>query len=75
MMLVESSKDAIISHDLQGIISSWNRGAEQLYGYSASEAIGQPVSNLLGEDPSVLWECYVLLTQGVKTWFIRKFEA
>jgi PAS domain S-box-containing protein len=45
--MVESSADAIISGDLNGIITSWNGGAERLYGYSAAEAIGMSV-DLLG---------------------------
>ena len=40
--IVESSHDAIVGIDLKGIITAWNRGAEQLYGYSAEEALGQP---------------------------------
>lgn len=41
--IVESSEDAILSKSLDGIIQSWNDGAERLYGYSAAEIIGQPV--------------------------------
>src|SRR6478672_2658154 len=44
--IVESSHDAIIGCTLEGIISTWNRGAEKLYGYSPAEAIGQPVTIL-----------------------------
>ena len=42
--IVESSRDAIIGMDLDGNISTWNRGAEELFGYSAEEAIGHPLS-------------------------------
>ena len=43
---VEQSSDAIFSHDQSGIITSWNRGATRLYGYSAAEAIGRPLREL-----------------------------
>ena len=49
-VIVESSEDAIISKNLEGIITSWNRGAVNLFGYSAAEAIGQPMLNLLPPD-------------------------
>ncbi len=44
--IVESSEDAIIGKDLDGIITSWNKGAEHIYGYTAEEVVGQPVANL-----------------------------
>ena len=45
--IVESSDDGIISTDLSGVIATWNGGAERLYGYSAQEALGQPITILI----------------------------
>jgi PAS domain S-box-containing protein len=48
--IVESSDDAIVSKNLDGIITSWNRGAERIFGYSAEEAIGQPITIVIPQD-------------------------
>ena len=48
--IVESSEDAILSSTPEGIILSWNRGAERLYGYRAEEVVGKPVSLLMPAD-------------------------
>jgi PAS domain S-box-containing protein len=48
--IVENSEDAIISKDLRGIVTSWNTGAERIFGYTAAEVIGQPVSILAAPD-------------------------
>lgn len=48
--IVESSDDAILSKDLNGIITSWNRGAERLFGYVGHEVVGKPVTILMPED-------------------------
>jgi PAS domain S-box-containing protein len=57
--IVENSDDAIISKNLDGIILSWNPAAERIYGYTAAEAIGQPVTMLIpldrpDEEPRIL---------------------
>jgi PAS domain S-box-containing protein len=57
--IVESSDDAIVSKDLEGTIVTWNPGAERLFGYTAEEAIGEPVTMLiptdhLDEEPEIL---------------------
>jgi PAS domain S-box-containing protein len=57
--IVESSDDAILAKDLDGMIINWNRGAERLFGYTANEAIGKPVAMLIpmdrqGEEANIL---------------------
>ena len=57
--IIESADDAIVSKTLDGIIMSWNKGAERIFGYTADEVIGKPVTILipeghLDEEPAIL---------------------
>jgi PAS domain S-box-containing protein len=71
--IVESSEDAIISKDLNGIISSWNQGAERIFGYTEQEVIGRPVSILIPK-PRLKEEDNILsqIRQGNK---VKHFET
>jgi PAS domain S-box-containing protein len=57
--IIDSSDDAIISQTIDGVIQSWNAGAERLYGYAAQEVLGQPMVKLLPksllEEESAIW--------------------
>ena len=71
--IVESSDDAIVSKSLDGIIQSWNRGAERLYGYPTQEAVGQSVAILTlpgGKD-----EIRDILTRVVKGERVERYET
>jgi PAS domain S-box-containing protein len=48
--IVESSDDAILSKDLNGVITSWNTGAQRLFGYTAEEAVGRSVTLIIPTD-------------------------
>lgn len=63
--IVESSNDAIIAKTLDGVILSWNRGAESVYGYCAAETIGRSVSMLFPADhPDELTEIKTHIARG-----------
>ena len=48
--IVEASADAIFSYSLEGVVTSWNRGAERLYGYSAAEMVGTEIARIVPPD-------------------------
>lgn len=63
--IVESSDDAIIAKDLHGTVLAWNRGAERMYGYTAREIVGKPISVLIPPDqPDELVGIMACLARG-----------
>lgn len=72
-LMVESSADAIIGKALNGSILSWNSAAERLYGYSAAEAVGSPVSMLL--PPERIDEAKQLLERAIRGERIEHYET
>lgn len=71
--IVESVDDAIIGKTLEGRITSWNRGAENLYGYSRNEAIGQPISFIF--PPELKDELHGILEKIKKGEHIRHYQT
>jgi PAS domain S-box-containing protein len=71
--IVASSDDAIIGKTLEGLITSWNAGAERLYGYDAAEVIGQPIALLMAPERSD--ELRTILAQLRRGERIQHFET
>src|SRR5262245_20216991 len=63
--IIESSDDAIIGQTLEGVITSWNRGAERLYGYTPEEVLGRRIAMLAPPDlPDELPQILARLQRG-----------
>jgi PAS domain S-box-containing protein len=71
--IVESSEDVIISKTLEGIVTSWNKGAERLFGYTAAEMIGQSITRLM--PPEIQREEIDILAQIRRGERIERFES
>ncbi len=71
--IVENSEEAIIGKDLDGIVTSWNSGAEKMYGYSTEEMIGRPITRLLL--PENVDEVKEFLKKLAKGEHIRQYET
>jgi PAS domain S-box-containing protein len=70
--IVASSDDAIIGYTLEGVITSWNAGAERLYGYAADEVIGQPIALLMPpERPDELPAILARLRRGERVQYVE----
>ncbi|MDD1673345.1 MAG: PAS domain S-box protein [Methanomicrobiales archaeon] len=61
--IVESSQDAVIGKDLNGVILSWNNGAEQMYGYSAEEVLGKSIKMII---PSEILQEYDQILENIR---------
>jgi PAS domain S-box-containing protein len=58
--IIDQIHDAVISTDLDGYVTSWNKGAERMFGYAAEEALGQPISFIYREDQHEFMEQQVI---------------
>jgi PAS domain S-box-containing protein len=71
--IVDSSEDVIIGKTLEGIVTSWNKGAERLFGYSAAEMIGQSITRLM--PPEIQQEEIEILARIRRGERIERFES
>ena len=73
--IIQASADAILGVNKAGKIFSWNRGAENLFGYSANEVIGKPLALLFGNSDSGIMEAKLLLEQASRKDFVGGHET
>lgn len=73
--IIRESADAILSLDMDGIIRSWSRGAEQMFGYSSDEIIGQHFAILVPDDRKALGEIERLAGMVDDEGFVRNYET
>jgi len=71
--IVDSTDDAVIGNDLNGLVLSWNGGAERLYGYTAAEMSRQPMSVIIPDDRRE--EMQVILDRMRKGWRVERLET
>jgi PAS domain S-box-containing protein len=71
--IVESSEDGIVSKSLEGIVTSWNRGAERLFGYTSQEMVGQPINRII--PPELQYEEIEILAKLRRGERIERYEA
>lgn len=71
--IVDSSEDGIVGKSLDGIVTSWNKGAERLFGYSAAEMIGEPIAKLIPRE--LQYEEADILSKIRKGERIERYEA
>jgi PAS domain S-box-containing protein len=71
--IVQSSEDAIISKNLDGVITSWNKSAEKMFGYPAAEIVGQPITKII--PPPLLDEEQQILSRIMDGEIIENYET
>jgi two-component system, cell cycle sensor histidine kinase and response regulator CckA len=71
--IVNSSQDAIIGKTLDGVITSWNSGAQELYGYAADEIVGHNIAQLMPEDRAS--ELKAIIAQVARGELVEPFET
>jgi PAS domain S-box-containing protein len=71
--IVESCDDAIVSKDLNGLVTSWNSGAERIFGYRADEMIGQPITRII--PPALLDDERVIIDKIISGQRVDHYET